>query len=224
MTLFTPTTTQRFLREGEDLFNQEYPTIVDRLALNILSGTNQYELPDYVLSIRRVTWLGWKIDATTHRDLRESNQTGNETGSRPFNYIFNNIGQLKIQFFPTPDIDISSVNNDLYGAEIPNRVIVEFYRASDYNTFTIPSFFSTRLLNAYAQSRLRLLEGRGTHLKSTKYFTQKWLALKDKYGELLGSLQTAPRRITIGVNSINPTVLTPQLSISKFGIGVDEGQ
>lgn len=224
MPLFSGTTQTRFKNEGEDLFNIENPCILDRIALNIVSGTNQYSLPDYVMSIKRVTYRGWKIDAMDQRSLRETNLTGNETGTRPYNYIFNNIGQLLIQFFPTPSETIIADQTNLWGSNIASQVIVEFWRSSDHSTFLIPPFFRSRLINAYMNSKLFALEGKGTDLKSAKYFDKKWLILKDKYSMLMNNLQSSPGRIIFGNSTIDSLILTPHLPFSKYGIGVRTGE
>lgn len=224
MSLFDATIIQRFTREGEDLFNLANNCIVDRLALDIVSGTSQYTLPDYILSIRRVTWLGWKIDAMNQRELRNLNYSGAESGNRPWGYIFNNIGQLKIQFFPVPSDTIATIATNLYGSEILNRVIVEYYRTSDYATFVIPPYFSQRLLAAYKFSKLYAVEGKGQNLKTAKYFDQKWKFLKDKYSNLMSDLALTPGRTINGPSTFDDRVLYPQLPISTFGIGVNEGE
>lgn len=225
MGLFSAATQTRFLNEGEDLFNTENPSILDRLSLTIIAGTNLYALPDYVVSIKRVTWLGWKIDAIDQRSIRETNLTGNETGTRPYNYVYNNIGQLSIQFFPTPSQSYAAVTGPtLWGSDIINTVIVEFWRTSDHSSFLIPTFFRSRLLSSYQSSKLFALEGRGQDLKSAKYHAKKWLFLKYKYANLMAELQQSPGRTIFGNSTIDSPILTPHLPFSRFGIGVREGE
>src|SRR5207253_4675992 len=108
-------------------FAAENPCIVDRMSLNIISGTALYTLPSYVTDIRRVTWLGQKLWPVSHRDLRDTGLSGTQQ-SKPYNYIYNNIGQSKIQFFPVPSQSITAAitSNGLWGSEILTSVIVEF--------------------------------------------------------------------------------------------------
>lgn len=218
MSLFSVGTIQRFEREGEDLFNQEFPCILDRLALDIVEDTSEYTLPDYITEIRRVTYRGFKVDALDQRHFRDFNLT-TESG-RPTDYIYNNIGQLKIKLFPAPNETLATITTNLWGSEIPNRCIIEFWRTSDYTSNTIPEYFKEQLVSAYKFSRLYAIEGKGQNLKLAKYFNDSWLELKELYGEFLGKIATGPGRTSIGLSSSDPTFLVPHLSVSQFGISV----
>src|SRR4051812_40293716 len=82
----------RLANEGEQDFVTEFPCILKRIALATTSGTASYSLPDDVLSIRRVSWKGFKCDPLPHRNAREVFQNMGQIG-KPFWYIFNNINR-----------------------------------------------------------------------------------------------------------------------------------
>lgn len=220
--IFSSADILRFSQQAEDLFTSENDCIIDRYAINVVSGTAEYLLPDYVSSIRRVTYKGRKVYPVSHRNYIDSNISFIAQGA-PTDYIFNNIGQGKIKFFPTPNENISAVQLNLFGSEIPNQLIVEFYRLSDYSVNSIPDFMKRRLLKAYVMKMCFSKEGKGQNLKAAKYWGMKWEMLKQIYGELLEELINSPRKLingsTIEYNDRTPP--PPRLPISKFGIGVD---
>src|SRR6266478_5939486 len=101
MPIFDSTTLARFFHEGENVFSDSTPFLVDRLSLALVSGTSTYGLPDYVRSIKRVTIIGQKLDPLGRRNQRDVFQAATQTG-KPFWYVFNNIGLNKISLFPIP--------------------------------------------------------------------------------------------------------------------------
>jgi hypothetical protein len=129
-TLFSESKLNRLSNEGENNFAVEYPCILKRISLSTTVATasdfdsmtgdfdsatgnfddagssvtyvNPFTLPDDVISIRRVTWKGYKLDPLPHRNAREVFQNMTQLG-RPFWYIFNNVGQNLIQLFPGPN-------------------------------------------------------------------------------------------------------------------------
>ncbi len=129
-TLFSDRKITRLSNEGENNFAVEYPCIIKRISLattistptdfDSMSGdfdsatgdfdssgaaltyVNPFTLPDDVLSIRRVTWKGYKLDPLPQRNFREVFQNATQLG-RPFWYVFNNVGQNLIQLFPGPN-------------------------------------------------------------------------------------------------------------------------
>ena len=228
MSLFSTATITRFAQEAEDLFVKDYHCIIDRTALAIVANTHTYSLPSYLIDVRRLTWKGLKIYPASHRSLRESQLSLTNTASVPYNYIFDNIGQAQIRFFPIPSVNIASIGTNLYGSEIANRVIVEFYRSADYTAFTIPSFFRKRLIKAYVLKMCFSIEGRGQNLKASKYWHDKWNYYNEIYGMLLEELINEPRHIILGPGGIsrdfNLRTLENNLKYDNIGIGVEKGE
>lgn len=223
MSIFSAALITRFSNEGEEVFAREFPCIIDRVALSIVSGTSIYTLSDYIVDVRKITWKGLRLDPYGHRRYRES-FSPSSTGI-PNSYIYNNIGQSQIKFLPAPNVTIASVSSNLFGSEIINRVIVEYYRTPDFNTNIIPSFFRRRLLKAYVLKNCFSVEGPGQNLKAAKYWESKWNYLKETYGNLLDELINSPRRIIIGgTSSYRRLIPTPQIPYNSQGIGVNPGE
>lgn len=223
MSVFNTTDILRFAQQGEMHFAQEYKCIIDRVALSIVSGTSVYSLDDSTIDIRRVTWKGWKLDPMPQRELRRIRLSGTQPG-RPYYYIYNNISALTIQLFPVPQETIASTSSNLYGSEIANRCIVEFFRAPNYTSMIIPPFIKRRLIKNYVLKMCFAMEGKGQNLKASKYFTQKWEVLKESYGNILEDLINSPRQLVV-VNQPNRfyrRLAKPILPIDQFGISVDD--
>lgn len=227
MSIWDAGTITRFAEQAETLFATDYPCVVERVALNVVSGTASYALPELLLSIRRVTWKGRKLHPVPTRLMNEyfqgalSTQTG-----RPEYYLFNGISANTIKLFPTPNENVASVTTDLYGAEIKNRVIIEYYQLPDHASKTIPDFFRRRLIKAYTLQRCFAIEGKGQNLKNAKYHGQKFDSLKGAYGTLLNEIFNKPRRLILsgGVDFQGYIPPGPMYSLSRFGISVNEGE
>lgn len=225
MPVFDNTTILRFAQEGEIAFSIEYPCILKRVSLATVSGTALVALPDDVKSIRRVTWKSHKLDPLPSRNFREVFQSASQQG-RPFWYVFNNVGQNQLQLFPAPNETLAAVTVGLFGSAIPDRLIVEYFCASDVTTYLIPSFFRRRLLKSYVLRGCFNIEGQGQNSKNSKYFKDRWNMLSKLYGQLLADLVSKPRKLTnqggLPVGSDFPGF--PVLPIDKFGISVDKGE
>lgn len=224
--LWSAATITRFSQQAENIFAREVPCIIDRKSIAIVSGTHTYTLDSSVIDIRKVTWKGTKLDPAHFRDFVDSNLSITRTGT-PTDYIFNNIGQNQIRFFPIPNVSISSTSSNLFGSAIPDRVIYEFYRMPDYSTYIIPDFFRRRLIKAYVLSQCYAIEGKGQDLKAAKYWENKWNYLKEVYSSLLDELINSPRRIIVGPGGMRFSrdgMLSKANLSSDFGIGVREGE
>ncbi len=217
-------TINRLTAEGEGDFASEYPCIITRIAPAVVSGTAIITIPDDVLSIRRITYRGMKLDPLPHRQFRDCFQNSTQEG-KPFWYIFNNVAQNTLQLFPTPNENIAASTSNLYGSEIPNRLIIEYWQATNPTNVFIPSYFRRRLLKSYALYGALHREGQQQNLKASKYYKQRYETLKKQYGLLLNDLHNKPRKLVIvGGTPHYPYPGYPVLPIDRFGISVDIGE
>src|SRR6266446_333037 len=228
MPLFSTATVGRFASEAENIFQKNFPCIIDRTSIDIISGVAIYTLADYIIDIRRITWKGIKVAPMTHRRFREAQIGITATASMPTEYIFDNIGASQLRFFPIPSVAVSILSLDagLWGTNIGNGIIIEYYRTPDYTTYTLPVFFRRRLIKAYVMKMCYSIEGRGQNLKAAKYWDAKWRYLSETYGVLLNELINAPRHIIVGPDGVTKEFLPrrPMLPYDKIGIGVDKGE
>jgi len=225
MAVFTSDQINRYVLQAEQAFTNDFKCIVDRLALDIVSGTDLYVLPDYVIDIRRITYRGIKIDPISQRDVREYLDGLNSSGT-PENYVFNNVGQMTIKLFPAPTETLANSQTDLYNPEVVRvQAIVEFYAAADGIGYKLPAYIRRRLVKAYVLKQLFLAEGKGQNIKASKYWSQKWKYLKEKYGFQIENQLNEPRRLLAnGPQYGRPYLAPPVLPLGMRGIGVDPGE
>lgn len=218
----TNTDLERFYNDGENDFCTEKPFLVDRYSPSIVAGTSTYTLPEECLSIRRVTFLGQKLDPMTKRNEREVFQAATQEGT-PFWYVFNNIGALKIDLFPRPEQSLAAGVN-IWSTDIISSCIFEYYRANNDTTFVIPDWKKRQLLKNYVAKRVAQVDGASYDSKAIKFYNQKWMVGKFQFASLLDELYGSARKLLISeVVSSNYFPGEPILPINQFGVSVDEG-
>lgn len=223
MPLFQSSDLLRFYNQGENEISTEKSFLPDRYAIPTVVGTAEYQLPDYVTSIRRVSFQGWKLDSLPARNQREVFQGATQTG-RPFWYVYNNVGACKIKLFPAPEVVLGSGTGHLWSTDIPNCCIVEFFRATDNSTYVLPPFIKRQLLKLYVAKRSYSIDGPGMNLKLVAYYQKRWNKMKVEFIDLLDDLYGRPRKILVDeVVSSNYFPGEPVLPINQFGVSVDEG-
>lgn len=173
--IWSSTTITRFTNTGEQQIAQALNCIIARQSLSIIAGTGIYPLLSDVLSVRRVTWLGRKKYPLPHREYMVLNNITAQ--SEPIFYIFDNQGQNTIKFHPIPSTTIAATvlaNSTLFGTEIPNRVIYEYYQLPDSVTTKIPHYMRRRLLKYYVTASCFEQEGNGQNLKVAKKMWERY--------------------------------------------------
>ena len=248
----TSNTVSRLSGEAENNFAVEFPCILKRISLTVSIGESLVTLPDDVVSIRRVSWKGYKLDPLPQRNFREVFQNATQVG-RPFWYVFNNVGQNLIQLFPAANEALpvgaganlfdsntglfdsagglfdtftgANVGTNLYSSNIPNCCIVEYFQAPDFVSAVIPSYIRKRLLKSFVLRGCFNIEGQGQNRKASAYFKDRWRMLKEMYGGLLDELHNKPRKLIVnGITSSYFFPGNPILPIDKFGTSVDAGE
>lgn len=225
MPLFDSATLSRFFNQGENIISDERPFLVDRLSLNLVAGTSTYTLPDYVRSIRRITYFGRYLDPLPRRGQRDIFQAATQM-SRPFWYIFNNIGLNKIQLFPIPNVNVPIVTN-LWSTGISQTAgcIVEFYRVTDNSSFVLPSWIKRQLLKQYVAQQTFQVDGLGNNLKMAQYFGKRWELRKGEFIGLLDELISKPRKLSLtNISGSGWFPGRPILPIDRFGTSIDTGE
>ncbi|MGH7239765.1 MAG: hypothetical protein ACREHG_06820, partial [Candidatus Saccharimonadales bacterium] len=196
MSLFSTDSIARYALQGEQQLSRDRPFLVDRYSPAIVDGTSTYSVPDSLLSIRRITWKGFKLDPMPYRLMRESFQSATQQG-RPYWYIFDNIGQSKVRLFPTPMENLSAGTDLFSPASVADYCIIEFNRVADAVNWVIPAWKERQLIKQYTNMRCYEMEGAGQNLKLYKYFKVKWELWSGQWFKLLDDLQTKARKLII---------------------------
>lgn len=226
MSIWTSDQLQRFALVGERSFARDYKCVVDRISLDIVSGTADYVLDEAVLDIRRVTYRGIKLEPLSHRKMRFY-LDGPAPSGKPTHYIYDNVGASTIKLFPTPNETIVGVS---YGLIEPSIIaahcIVEYYAIPDAIKLRIPQPFRRRLLKAFVLKMAFSIEGKGQNLKAAKYWESKWQYLKETYGFAMEDLIKLPRKLVASDTKTDSPFghATPVLPSNMRGVGVDPGE
>ncbi len=234
----------RFQREGEIKFAVQRPSIIDRSSISLVAGTADYVLPDYVQSIRRVTYLGWEVFPLEHRQLRQSFLSGTQQ-SRPYWYIINTVptsnGAYQIKFFPVPSLSVAAVSSytDLWGPGINAGLIYEYFRSPDFTgtKLRVPAYFMDKLKVMYESKRCYAIDGPYQDLKAVKFWNGKYAQMEAYFSELMDDMNNKPRNLIANDGSSRPYGYTPPPPLlpqsvnsasgsssqaNQFGISTDE--
>lgn len=215
----------RLFDQAEQEVSVEQPFLVDRSSIALVSGTNTYTIPDYVLSIRRMTFNGIGLDPLPRRNQREVFQNSTQQGT-PFWYIYNNIGINQIQLFPTPNVNLAQATGDLFSqVKIATGFIYEYYRVSDNSSFIIPPIYRRQLLKKYVFANTTMVDNKNMNMRMAKYYMSRWNLSKSDFFQIMRTLYNQPRRLVINdFNTFNFFPGSPVLPINRFGISVNEGE
>lgn len=183
----------------------KYDLIADRISLQVVSGRNEYQIPNYVSNIRTVLYLGKELYAKGGRGSIITNDTPAETaGSTPFEYVYSNKGLRVLKFYPTPMDNIALYTQDLWTpAADQAAVIVEFYRtsttANPIGYLNIPVWLRQYLLKDYVCWKAASVEGKGQDLRMANYYQKRI----DGHADYI-------RRVQSNMNRIQHSVLAEQ--------------
>lgn len=227
MPVFDSPTLARFFNQGEVILSQEKSFLFDRYSPALIGNQGTYVLPDYIKSIRRVTFNGMKLDPLPARTFREVFQSATQVGN-PFWYIYNNIGLNTIQFFPCPEQNVGA-GIDLWNEAGTNSfktcLIIEHARISDNVNFVIPPYFRRQLLKQWTARQCFGIEGPGQNLKLSTYFDQQWEFRKKQFFDYLDDIHNKSRRLVVSeIVSSNYFPASPVLPIANYGVAVEEGE
>lgn len=224
MPVISDATLERIMNQGEVECSVERPFLVKRIFITSAVNQADYVLPDECISIRRMLWLGWKMDPLPARNWRDVFQGQNYQVGRPFWYIYNNIGLQTIKVFPAPDQILTPGTDPWVPSQTENAFIAEYYTTSDNVTMVLPPWIKRQLLKIYVAKMVYAIEGPLQSLKLAQYFAARWDLKKKEFFILLDALYGEPRKlITNQIISNNYFPGSPVLPITRFGISVEPG-
>lgn len=201
--------------EAEIEIAKEVPAIIDRYSLAIEAGISEYELPDYITNITRVFWKGMRLDPVSHLEIGNwiyvwdkstfgpfaqppyqdsafdiDNIIGATPQGKPYRYFYSKLGENVIKFNPAPNESVAEFD-DLYKVNIPNAVIIEFYRQPDGVTWKLPKYIRRRTIKAYVMWKAYACEGDGQDLSASQYFHGRYLVNLARAKKIIGNINSA---------------------------------
>jgi hypothetical protein len=175
----------RLASDGEQDIVNRVPCLFHRFPLDIISGQSVYTLPVKTSRIRRITWLGIKLDPITFDDLCKMNPNfvwASSTNKidiplgRPLYYTLHPTNLNDIRFYPCPDTSITYDSTNVYGAGTNTNVIISCFRNIDGtdSTAQLPDYIYRRAIKAYVLWKAYNAEGKGQNLKTSEYYRNKY--------------------------------------------------
>jgi len=74
-TVWSDNTINRFAQAVEEEISSSLNVILDRWAIPIQVGIYDYQIPNYITSFRRVTWIGYELNPRSRQDQISSATT-----------------------------------------------------------------------------------------------------------------------------------------------------
>ncbi len=200
MSYWSDATLLASLQEAEEQLIAEVPTLVDRIAPNIYSGVASYQLPNYVSTVRKVMWKGFQLDpAKFSHVVSSSTSPFNNVSGRPREYVLDGYGENVLRLFPPPNETIAGTEIDLWGANIPDKCIIEFYRNPNMSSsvLRLPSRIRDVLTFPYALAKLFSKEGIYQDVVAADFYSRQDTMISQLYKETIRELWAAwPKILT----------------------------
>lgn len=164
------------------------------------SGISVIRLPNYVRTLRRVTWRGWTLDpvswdglialtpATVFVNTNSPNSnTDNTVLGRPLNYAMHPTDPYDIRLFPTPNESFTTSGEpDPYTptANSPS-CIIDYWRKPDSTNsnpvISLPPYILRRTQKAFVLWHAFAAEGKGQNLRASTYYKQRYEFLINRF-------------------------------------------
>lgn len=179
MSTFTDPQISNWSFKYEQEIASKHDLIADRFSIPVVSGTSEYQIPNYVSNIRLVLYQGKEVCAKGGRASIITNDTpGTTAGSTPFEYVYSNKGLRVLKFYPTPQDTIAQYTQDLWTpAADQAAVLVEFYRtstaANPIGQLNLPVWLRQYLLKDYVCWKSATVEGKGQDTRMSKYYQMR---------------------------------------------------
>ena len=249
--IWTTATINRFAEEAEKEIARQVKCIVKRVALDVRAYVSLYAIPDDVLSIRRVTWQGKKLeprafsgylkypvtfgtggfstgafDITAFDDgfyVSSASQTATPCGP-PYVYFYSGFGENVIKLFPTPNVTLAPNTTDLFGSSIPLCCIVEYWAFPDVSgtDYRIPTYIARRLIKSFVLWKCFSQEGPGQDLIAAQRHEIRFKTLLEDFRLIVSGVFVSRVRVrTPAANTFPTRIGRPRLP-SNFGTYVDE--
>lgn len=150
--------------------------LVDRYLVPITEGVSQYQLPDWVTSIRRITYRGRQLDPFSGQELINSGSTPERSiQGEPKEYVYNYLGERIIKLYPAPSETLSTIGDRWSGSIIRETCIVECFRAPDFafESQRLPSWLRRALIRDKVNEMLAEIDDQGYGSKVQAQFKKK---------------------------------------------------
>lgn len=209
MPIFSDDLLNDLAQEALSQIEQDLQCIYYRFGMSTIVGTSVYTLPSYVRSVKRVTWLGKKLDPVSFQDmmlLTPATAGGfydNTTTSRPLYYCMHPTNVYDIRFFPTPDMSFTGGENpDPYAPGFAGCIISCWRTVGEQLVTSLPVYIQRRTQKAYILWKAFENEGKGQNLTASAYYKQKYDFLIEQF-KIINNNAYIAKRYALGEGAPN---------------------
>lgn len=176
----------RYADDAETDAASQVDYLFHRFSFASVQGQSVYTLPTYCKSIKRITWLGYKVWPISWRemaDMTPSTMVVSESEKyeapqgRPRFYCLHPNDLHAIRFYPTPNQTLAAVSDPLTTRDkILAGVIISCWRAPDVTgtEFVLPSYISRRTKKCFVLMHAFRKEGKGQNMLASQYYKKKY--------------------------------------------------
>jgi len=201
--------------EAEIQIAEEIPCIYDRYSFLVEQGISEYQLPEYVVNIIKITYKRVRLDPVSQYEypdwiftLDESIEgafefsaftdafnigdvlIGNPQG-KPERYFYSTFGENKLVLHPTPNENLAALSGDIWNSNLEDGIVVEFYRVPDGINWKLPHYIRRRSIKSYVMWKAFAKEGDGQNLKASKYWEAKYILLLQRAKLIISRIHQA---------------------------------
>lgn len=180
--------------DAHQQINQDVQCVFEKSYFPTTKGLSLYTLPSFVRSVRRITWLGKRLDPVSWDELialspatvavNQSQFSEESVVSRPLYYAMHPTNPYAIRFFPTPDLSLPASGGNPY-ATIANEQFccLSYWRTTDESSdkTSLPQYIARRTKKSYILGKAYEAEGKGQNLAASKYYLGKYSRLIKRF-------------------------------------------
>ncbi len=166
--------------------------IFARECIATTGGTSVYTLPNYVRTLRRITWRGRTLDAVNWEEmilLTPATVGGfvESSQGRPLYYAMHPSNIYDVRLYPTPNESFTTAGEpNVYAPQFNTpSCIIDYYREPDTTeanpVISLPSYISRRTKKAYVLWKAFASEGKGQNLRAASYYQMKYNFLIEQF-------------------------------------------
>lgn len=187
----------------------DVPCIFQIMSLPTIQGVSVYTLPDFIKGIRRITWLGRKIEPLMWEQfvlltpatvfVAPGSSSNIETAnSRPQWYALHPTNVKDIRFFPTPDLTFSGTD-DPYSPSPTSGCLIAYnsYINTSSPLTSLPPYIDRRTRKAYILWKAFEQEGPGQNTKAAGYYKNLYYFLIEQF-KLINDGCFVSKKYTLG--------------------------
>ena len=178
--IWTDSFLNQLAEDAEHKIIADVPCLFQILSMPTTAGLSVYTLPSFIKGIKRITWLGRKVEplsweqfilmtpATVFLNDISKIETAN---SRPQWYTMHPTNVRDIRFYPTPDLSFPGTD-DPYSPSPTSGCLISYWSFVDdsKSQTQLPFYIARRTQKAYILWKAFEQEGVGQDMRAAQYY------------------------------------------------------